>query len=76
MKGTITMTFDGPKTKISVNVFDVGITDKCAIVDNLLESLNATGAERLTILALVAGNTEQEEEENKNESGRFGNQNV
>lgn len=76
MKGTITMTFDGPKTKIAVNVFDVGIADKCAAVDNLLESLDATGAERLMILALVAENTKHEEEENKNESRRFGNQNV
>lgn len=67
MKGTIKMEFDGPKTKIAVRLNDVDFASKCQAVDNLLESLDVTGMERLFILAAVAEHTE-EDKDNKEES--------
>lgn len=61
MKGTITMEFDGPKTKIAVGVEGVGMTDKCTAVDNLLSALEAEGVERLVILMAVAERTIKED---------------
>lgn len=85
MKGKITLEFDGPQTKMVVRVSNVGIADKCQAVDNLLSALEATGLERLMILASVAKRASEEvdkkdirafkscerQEENKDESRRF-----
>lgn len=70
MKGTILMEFDGASTKIKVAVKGVGTAEKCSAVDNLLSALEATGTERLLILAALASNTKVDDKEEDKDEGR------
>ena len=76
MKGTITMEIDGSKTKMKVALQDVGMADKCMIVDNLLDALEVEGSERTYLLSLVAVASKMfndKKEDSNNESGCFRN---
>lgn len=74
MTGTILMEIDEAKTKVRLDVRDVDLADKCALVDNLLDALEVKGLERVLVLSLVMKLSS--EEENRDESGCFRNQNV
>lgn len=60
MKGKIVMKTRNGNTGVRVKLKNVSVTDKCVLVDHLLDSLNAFGNERLAILNAVTSVSERE----------------